>query len=156
MPGLFYSRGGMIAVAENAYEAMFILDSNRYAKEGADLTAKVAQMVEGLGGKMLVSRLWDERRMAYPIRGQRKGTYWLTYFRLDASKLAALNELVQRNEGVLRHLVLKVDPRIIDMLVAHASSPDQKPAPIAQPGARDREDYTQGSGKPRRREEVPV
>jgi small subunit ribosomal protein S6 len=146
----------MITVADNAYEAMFILDSNRYAKEGAELTAKVAQLIEGLGGKVLVARLWDERRMAYPIRGQRKGTYWLTYFRLDASKLAPLNEQVQRNEGVLRHLVLKVDPRIIDTLVAHASNPDQKPAPIAQPGARDREDYSQVGGKVRKREEVSV
>jgi len=145
-------------VAENAYEAMFILDSNRYAKEGAELTGKVAQLIEGQGGKMLVARLWDERRMAYPIRGQRKGTYWLTYFRLDSAKLAALNEQVQRNEGILRYLVLKVDPRIIDTLVAHASSPDQKPAPIAQPGARDREDYGQGGGgrAPRQRQEAAV
>jgi len=145
-------------VAENSYEAMFILDSNRYAREAADLTGKVAKLIEKQGGAVLVSRLWDERRMAYPIGGQRKGTYWLTYFKLDSSKLAALNEQIQRQEGVLRHLVLKVDPRIIDALVAHASSPEQKPAPIAQPGARDRDDYGQGSGgrPPRHRQEASV
>ena len=38
-------------------------------------------MIEEAGGEMLVSRLWEERRLAYPIEGHRKGTYWLTYFR---------------------------------------------------------------------------
>jgi small subunit ribosomal protein S6 len=146
-----------MAVAENAYEAMFILDPNRYAREAAEITGKLAKTVEKLGGSMLVARLWDDRRMAYPIRGQRKGTYWLSYFRLDSSKVDSFNEQIQRNDAVLRHLVLKVDPRIIDTLVAHASSSEQKPAPIAQPGARDRDDYMQGGGgRPRRREEAAV
>jgi len=41
------------------------------------------------GGEILVSRLWEERRLAYSINGQRKGVYWLVYFRLDGNRLAA-------------------------------------------------------------------
>jgi small subunit ribosomal protein S6 len=79
-------------------------------------------MIEKLGGEMLVSRLWEERRLAYPIKGQRKGTYWLTYFRLDSLRLGELKRQCQITDDVIRSLFLKVDPRIVDALVAHAKS----------------------------------
>ena len=47
------------------------------------MSGEIVELIEKAGGEILVSRLWEERRLAYPIKGQRKGTYWLTYFRLD-------------------------------------------------------------------------
>jgi small subunit ribosomal protein S6 len=79
-------------------------------------------MIEKLGGEMLVSRLWEERRLAYTIKGQRKGAYWLTYFRLEGDRLAELRRQCQITDDVLRVLFLKVEPRIVDTLVAHALS----------------------------------
>ena len=88
---------------------------------------------------MLASRLWEECRLAYPINGQRKGTYWLTYFRLESRSLSELNRECRLNEAILRSLVLKVDwPRIVDVLVGHAlaageaSKPKRvEPTPVA-------------------------
>lgn len=116
-------------MAENAYEGMFILDSNRYARDPAGTATQISEMITKLGGSMLVSRLWEERRLAYPIAGHRKGTYWLTYFRLDSSKLATLNREAHLNESIIRSLVLKIDPRIIETLVAHAVAPPTQAAP---------------------------
>src|SRR5262245_22384120 len=99
---------------------MFILDSNRYARDAAGTVAQIPTTVEQLGGKMLASRLWEERRLAYPIKGHRKGTYWLTYFNLDGDQLTNLNRQFQLNESVLRNLVLKIEPRIADAMVQHA------------------------------------
>ena len=97
---------------------------------------------------MLVSRLWEERRLAYAIKGQRKGAYWLTYFRLDGERLAELQRQCQITDDVLRVLFLKVDPRIVDTLVAHALS-----VPTAAPVAAAGGDAGQG---PRRRSRVDV
>jgi small subunit ribosomal protein S6 len=99
---------------------MFILDSNRYARDAAGTVAQIPTTVEQLGGKILASRLWEERRLAYPIKGHRKGTYWLTYFHLDGDQLTNLNRQFQLNESVLRNLVLKIEPRIADAMVQHA------------------------------------
>jgi len=107
-------------VAENVYEGMFILDSNRFHRDQAGTTGKVGQLVESHGGSLLVSRLWDERRLAYPIKGHKKGTYWLTYFRLESTKLPDLTRDTEREDSILRHLFLKIDPRIVDTLVEHA------------------------------------
>jgi small subunit ribosomal protein S6 len=62
----------------------------------------------------------EDRRLAYPIGQHRKGTYWLTYFKLDSMKLVELNRDFKLNDNIVRSLVLKVDPRLVDVLVQHA------------------------------------
>ena len=118
-------------LAANVYEGMFILDPNRYGRDAETVSGQIPAMIEKLGGEMLVSRLWEERRLAFPIKGQRRGTYWLTYFRLDSSRLGDLRRQCQITEDILRVLFLKVDPRIVDALVAHALS-----APVVGPRRR--------------------
>lgn len=107
-------------MAATVYEGMFIFDSGKYGRETEAVTGQVPAIIQEAGGEMMVSRLWEERRLAYPIKGQRKGTYWLTYFRIDGSKLSELNRAFQLSDSVLRHLFVKVDPRIVDTLVEHA------------------------------------
>ncbi|NQU25675.1 MAG: 30S ribosomal protein S6 [Candidatus Nealsonbacteria bacterium] len=109
-------------MAENAYEGMFIFDSHRYGRDPQGVSEQLAEIVKKAGGEMLVSRLWEERRLAYPIRGLRKGTYWLTYFRLDADRLADVRRQCRLDDNILRVLFLKIDPRIVDTLVEHAKS----------------------------------
>jgi small subunit ribosomal protein S6 len=107
-------------VAVNVYEGMFILDSNRYSRDAAGVSGQIPDMIQKLGGQMLASRLWEERRLAYPIDGHRKGTYWLTYFNLESNQLTALTRQCQLSESIVRTLFLKVDPRIAEALVSHA------------------------------------
>jgi small subunit ribosomal protein S6 len=104
----------------NAYEGLFILDSNRYSRDAAGISGQISEMIQKLGGEVLVSRLWEERRLAYPIAGHRKGTYWLAYFKLDSNQIVTMERECQLNENILRTLILKVEPRIIDALVSHA------------------------------------
>lgn len=114
-------------VLENVYECMFILDSNRYARDPGNVTAAIPEMVQKLGGSVLASRLWNEQKLAYPIEGHRKGTYWLTYFQMDSTRLVEFNRACQLNGNILRNLTLKVEPRLVDALVSHAKG-EAKPA----------------------------
>jgi small subunit ribosomal protein S6 len=101
---------------------MFILDANRYGRDAEGVSGLISTMIQEAGGEILVSRLWEERRLAYPIKGQRKGVYWLTYFRISTARLAEVQRRVQITDEVLRALFLKVDPRIVETLVAHAKA----------------------------------
>lgn len=115
-------------MAVNTYDGMFILDTNRYGRDPEAVSGQITEMIDGAGGEILVSRLWEERRLAYSIKGHRKGTYWLTYFRLDGEKMGDLQRQCDLSESIVRALFLKVDPRIVDTLVAHAGhvgSPDR-------------------------------
>jgi small subunit ribosomal protein S6 len=109
-------------LAQNVYENMVILDSNKYAQDPNGVAAIVQNLVASLGGEVLVSRLWNEQKLAYPIKGHRKGTYWLTYMRLDPSKLTNFSRELRINETVLRTLTLLVEPRLVDALVEHAKT----------------------------------
>jgi small subunit ribosomal protein S6 len=109
-------------LAVNVYEGLFIFDSNKYSKDPTTVSGHIATLVQQHGGKILASRLWEERRLAYPINGQRKGTYWLSYFNLDSLQLAELNRQLALDENIMRSLVLKIDARIAETLVSHALS----------------------------------
>lgn len=108
-------------MAQNFYEGLYILDSGRFARDPNGVVDKFTKVIESAGGELLVSRVWEERRLAYPIKGQRKGTYWLTYFKIDGRRLGEISHELERVDDILRFLFVKIDPRIIDVLVQHAS-----------------------------------
>jgi small subunit ribosomal protein S6 len=110
---------------------MIIFDSNRYARERAGLPAEIEKMIQAEKGEVVVSRLWEERRLAYPINGQRKGTYWLFYFRGPSSMLTPLNRQWEIHEGILRHLVLKIHPHLVEAVLEHAKAGPAQPTPAA-------------------------
>lgn len=130
-------------MAENVYEGLFILDANRCARDGAKAARQVEQMIETAGGQLLVSRLWEERRLAYPIKRHRKGAYWLTYFRMPPKGLTGLNRQTQINDLVLRHLFLKVDPRLVDAILSHVQPQEEAAAPEAEQPAEAAESGTE-------------
>ena len=47
---------------------MFILDANKLARDQDGLTSQVNGLIEAAGGQVEVSRLWEERRLAFPIK----------------------------------------------------------------------------------------
>jgi small subunit ribosomal protein S6 len=108
-------------LAAHVYEAMFILDSNRYARDPSGVASELNSMIEQCGGAVMVSRLWNEQKLAYPIDGHKKGTYWLSYFRMESTRQPELTRKCRLNESILRKLVIKIDPRIADPLVQHAA-----------------------------------
>jgi small subunit ribosomal protein S6 len=120
-----------VAKRTNVYEAMFILDSNRYARERAALPGEIEAMIKAGGGEVLVSRLWEERRLAYAIGQHRKGTYWLIYFRGPSSIVDPLNRQCEIHEGILRQLVLKVHPHLVEVVLEHAKAGPAQPVAAA-------------------------
>jgi ribosomal protein S6 len=114
-------------LTENVYEGLYILNSELYAKTPDEVSGQMAAFIEKIGGEVLLSRLWDERRLAYPIKGHRRGTYWLTYFKIDPAKVKELTRQFQITDSILRFMFLKLDPRIVDAVVEHAKDGPVKP-----------------------------
>ena len=104
----------------NTYEGMFLLDSAKAATAWEDTVKHVHDILTKHQSEIVASRQWDERRLAYPVEGHKKGTYLLTYFKTDG---AALKEIVadcHLSDVILRELVLKVHPKLADHLVNQA------------------------------------
>ena len=106
----------------NFYEGMFILDTALYARDPEAAPKKIEAAITENGGEIAVSRIFDERKLAYPIKGQRKGVYWLVYFRLEGVKLIEVERLFKLIEGNLRHMVVKHDNRMADAMIENANT----------------------------------
>ena len=50
-------------MARNVYEAMFVLDSTRFSRDPDGTSGEVVELMKKAGGEILVSRLWEERRL---------------------------------------------------------------------------------------------
>ena len=88
------------------YEGMFLLDSGRAAKDWAGTEALVTQILERYGAKLLLKDRWDERKLAYTIKKQKRGMYYLAYFEAPGPALAEIRRDLTLTDGVLRFLVL--------------------------------------------------
>lgn len=120
-------------MAENTavYEGLFILDSNRFARDRDGLARELEGLIEAAEGEVLVSRLWEERRLAFPIKGQRKGAYWLMYFRCSTQALTSLTRQCEINDTILRQLFVKLPPALVEPILAHAKGETAEPVDAA-------------------------
>jgi small subunit ribosomal protein S6 len=113
---------------------MFLLDSAKVAASWDDAVRHVHEILTKHSAEIVASRQWDERRLAYPLSGHKKGTYLLTYFKTDGTKLKDIVADCHLSDLILRELILKVHPKLEEHLVNQAmtSTPnvdaeDQRP-----------------------------
>ena len=90
---------------KKTYEAMFLLEGGVTDLQAA--SAPVAEMLSKVEAETVALKPWDERRLAYEIRGQRRGLYVLAYFKSDPERIVELEHNCKLDERILRLLVLR-------------------------------------------------
>ena len=135
------------------YEGMFLLD-NREVKKGWEHGKNlVLSVLERRKIEVQSSRRWDERRLAFEIKGQKRATFLLVYFQTDPAVIAELNDELLLTAGVLRHLILVLDkypekafePVDDDVDVSKIVLDDEVPAETDD-GKEDKDDDVIGEG----------
>jgi small subunit ribosomal protein S6 len=101
----------------NVYECMFLLDTNKVAGDVPNAAKQLHAILERNSAEVLASRPWDERRLAYPIDGHKKGLYYLTYFRAEGKTIPGIERDCVLSELILRALILKIDPKYVDIML---------------------------------------
>lgn len=91
-----------------AYEGMFLFDPAA-AVDWSNVEAEVNRLISRAEGQLIACKRWDERRLAYEIRGRKRACYVLTYFRAPGDRIAGIERDVQLSENILRCLVLRAD-----------------------------------------------
>ncbi|MEI7685742.1 MAG: 30S ribosomal protein S6 [Planctomycetota bacterium] len=104
----------------NVYECMFILDTAKVAGDVAGIDKQLRGTIEKNGAEVLVSRPWDERRLAYGVKNQKKGLYYMTYFSSEGKNVVNIEHDFALNESILRMMVLKIDPKLVDTMLTLA------------------------------------
>src|SRR5205823_4482249 len=101
----------------NQYEAMFLFGpvATQEPQTALDLPR---QLIERHGGQVLVIKKWDERRLAYEMERQKRGTYVIAFYKGPGSSVSAIERDVNLSETILR---VMITPR------ARAESPPPPP-----------------------------
>ena len=126
------------------YECMCLLDNREVRKGWQPLKDAVLAMFTKHGAKILSGKRWEERRLAYPIKGQHRGTYLLVYFSADTQALGGIRRDLQFNESLLRYLLVECaevpqgayEPEAafdVNAIPSDDAPPPPPPAPAAEP-----------------------
>lgn len=76
-----------------------------------DAPAKVAKLISQAGGEICQETTWEERQLAYPIKKQGRGIYSFYQLNLPGAAISQLENSLNITDGVLRHLITKIDHR---------------------------------------------
>ncbi len=91
------------------YELMFIA-SPELSEEGLEaLVERVQRYLEGISAEVLSFKSWGMRRLAYIIKGQREGRYYLVHFAADPEAINDLDQNLRIVEEILRHLITRTE-----------------------------------------------
>lgn len=104
------------------YEGMFLLDPAATADWDA-VQAEMGRLMKRAEARVIVMTRWDERRLAYEIRGRKRAVYALTYFEAEPSKVVGMERDVQISEAFLRCLILRADHLTEDEMKEIAARP---------------------------------
>jgi small subunit ribosomal protein S6 len=104
------------------YEAMFLLGS-AHATDVDAATKTVRGIIERHEGKIIVLKKWDERKLAYEIRGEKRGLYIIAFFTSPPAAIAPIERDVTLSDDILRVIVTKADHLNADEMAAVEPQP---------------------------------
>jgi small subunit ribosomal protein S6 len=116
------------------YETVFILPSDSDEGKKKDILDRLDGVVEKGGGIRIKREDWGVRRLAYPVKNQPKGHYFLVDFVGTAQIVAELERHMRMLEDVHRFLTVKTDDRV-DLEAAQKEQAEEKDKEVAKAAA---------------------
>ena len=99
----------METAVKKLYEAMFLVDSAQAAADWDEVCATIKNILKRSEAEIVSLNKWDERKLAYEIKGVIRGTYILCYFKADGSRIQDIERDVRLSERIMRALILTAE-----------------------------------------------
>ena len=90
------------------YESVFILSGQMSPTSAGKKFDSFTEKIKKSGGKILKTESWGLRSLAYKIKKNSKGYYYLINSECDTKTLNELNSLVKQDDDFLRFFNLKI------------------------------------------------
>ena len=89
---------------EKKYEICFILGENHTEDKAKEISKEVVRIIEKRGGKLEREFFWGKRKLAYPIKRNSFGYYFIFVFVADPVMVNKMTKDLGLDEQVLRYL----------------------------------------------------
>ena len=93
----------------NKYEMMFIVKANADEKAIATTAECLKSIITSMKGEITDSKDLGSKELAYPIKKETVGYYFVVDFTAEAETVAELDRKARIDESVLRHLIIRLD-----------------------------------------------
>lgn len=90
------------------YEVMFLIGQAQ-ASDLSGVIEHINDILGRAGAEVLAMRKWDERRLAYEIKKQKRGLYILAYIKAPARMMQQFERDCNLSERILRVMALRAD-----------------------------------------------
>lgn len=97
----------IIQLVMNQYELTLVVDGKGAAAKKKKVTETLEKILTILKGKVLESKDWGVKDLAYKIGKSETGFYLFFEIELDSLAVKTLNEKLRTDADVLRYLVVK-------------------------------------------------
>ena len=108
MATCFFSRRVLVTELTNNYELVTIYSPDASQDATDDSIKIITEFVSSNDGVVSEHDEWGVKALAFPIKKFTEGNYSLIKFSILSDKINELNRILQMNESILRHLIIKV------------------------------------------------
>ncbi len=103
------------------YEIMVILNGELQKEEAEKIVEEFKNLIEENNGKIFKIDEMGLRKFAYPIKKKMNGYYYVFYVKLDYELLKEIERRFKLNENVFRYLVIRHDPKKLEVFKEEAA-----------------------------------
>lgn len=89
------------------YELLYLIPAPLTEKDLPNVSKKLKETIEKLGGKISKEENLGNKKLAYPIKQVYRGFYLLLNFEIDPKDLKELDQKIKLMPEILRHMVTK-------------------------------------------------
>jgi len=91
------------------YEGLFLLNQQEVTADFKATGEHLQEIFNRAKAEVVAMKKWAERRLAYAIKGQKRGTFILVYFRAEHGQIARIERDCNLSEKVIRSLIIRAD-----------------------------------------------
>ena len=95
------------------YELGIVINPDVGDEQARAVVERVTQVVGANDGQVVRVNAVGRRRLAYPIERHRDGLYFFFDLMLEPTSINEIERALGVNEDIIRHLLLKRDPRVV-------------------------------------------
>lgn len=91
------------------YEGLFLIDNTHANMEWDNVVKHIHDILQKNGAEILKTEKWGEKKLAYKIKGQKRGTYLLIHFNANSGAITTIKRDFQLSDYVIRSLIVRDD-----------------------------------------------
>ncbi|NUO07437.1 MAG: 30S ribosomal protein S6 [Candidatus Brocadia sp.] len=89
------------------YEGLFLIDNAHASMEWDNVVKHIHDILQKYGVEILKTEKWGEKKLAYKIKGHKRGTYLLIHFNAKNTAIAMIKRDFQLSDYIVRSLIVK-------------------------------------------------